>query len=381
MSAEIRTLADGEKITEPGFYSISLDQHHSQPCDGPSVTSGGLRKLFLESPADVWAFSRLNPNRYPQPDSTALRLGRAMAAFVEGGMDAVAQEYLVLPKDKPSRPTEAQMDNYHKRGAGDLSKFMVLPDARPRRPTEKQIADVAAGKGTAAATNSVDFWARVDADGREGLSQSEANSLVALKKKVGFWANIEADGRTPLTDAEITMIEDMGEVLAADPAASIIMGGLPEVTMAYRDQITGLWVLARPDTINFDGSVTDYKKMTAQGRPFNHSIVDRRITQHGYDMQLALGAEAFENLTGEWPEIAGIIAQSDKPPHHVILREIDQNDLRIGQKSNRIALDRFAKCLEENHWPGPADDSGVYIRPEWQREYLLELFQTEGLTQ
>ena len=44
---EIRTLADDEQITEPGFYAISLDRHHSQPCDGPSVTSGVLRKMEL----------------------------------------------------------------------------------------------------------------------------------------------------------------------------------------------------------------------------------------------------------------------------------------------------------------------------------------------
>ena len=47
MTFEIRTLADGELIAEPGFYNISLDRHHAQPCNGPSVTSGILRKMGI----------------------------------------------------------------------------------------------------------------------------------------------------------------------------------------------------------------------------------------------------------------------------------------------------------------------------------------------
>lgn len=317
MTHLIRTLAEGEKITEAGFYAISLDQHHSQPCDGPSVTSGVLRAMELSTPADVWAFSKLNPDRWEKPETAALRLGRAMAAYVEGGMDAVAEEYLIIPKDAPRKPTAPQIAAFEKNG----------------------------------------HWSEAAAPG------------------AAFWAKIEADGRTPLSEAEITMIDNMGGVLAADPAAAVIMGGLPEVTMAWKDDRTGLWCLARPDTINFDGSVTDYKKMNTQGRPFNHRLVDQRITQHGYDMQLAFAAEGFEVLTDDWPGIAAIIAQVDHPPHHVILREIAEEDLRIGQFRNRRSLTRFAECLASGNWPGPGEDTAAYQRPEWQRNMLLEEMQ------
>lgn len=316
---EIRTLADGEKITEPGFYNITLDRHHDQPCDGPSVTSGVLRMMELQTPADVWAFSKLNPDRWEKPQTTALRLGRAMASYVENGMDAVAEHFVVLPEDKPRKPTDAQKANY------------------------------ALGKATETAIYSVEFW---DA--------------------------IEADPRDPLTDAEQTMIENMGKVLAKDPAACAVMGGIPEVTMAVRDERTGLWLLSRPDTVNFDGSVTDYKKINTQGRPFNYRVVDSRITDHGYDMQMAFAAECFESLTGNWPSIVGIVAQWDAPPHHVILREILEEDLSIARWRNRQAIDRFHECLTSGLWPGPGDDVGAYQRPEWQRTMLLERMQIAG---
>lgn len=315
---DIRTLPDGEKISEPGFYRISLDRHHAQPCDGPSVTSGVLRKMELQTPADVWAFSLLNPDRYESEDRTALRLGRAMAAYVEGGMGMVAQH------------------------------FIVLPDDRPRRPTAQQIAAFDVGRASGAAAASVTFWRAV-----------------------------EADPRDILTDVEQKMIESMGKALALDPAACAVMGGEPEITMAVRDEMTGLWLLSRPDTVSFDGMMSDYKKINTQGRPFNHRVVDQRITDHGYDMQMAFAAATFEALTGNWPSAVGIVAQWDQPPYHVILREISEEDLRIAAWRNRRAINRFAECLASGYWPGPGADVAVYQRPEWQREMLLQQMNTE----
>lgn len=317
----IRVLGPDEIISEPGFYSMPLDRHHAQPCNGPSVTSGVLRKMELATPADVWAFSLLNPDRWEQPQTDALRLGRAMAAYVEGGMDAVAQHFLVLPDDKPRKPTAAQIAAHNE------------------------------GRGTEAGRVSVEFWAA-----------------------------IEKDPRDPITAAEQKMIGDMGKVLAQDPAACAVMGGIPEVTMAWQDEITGLWLLARPDTVSFDGMMSDYKKMNTQGRPFNHRVVDARITEHGYDMQMAFGAEVFERLTREWPGVVGIVAQWDAPPHHVILREISREDLVMAQFRNRRAINRFAECLKSNHWPGPGDDIAVYQRPDWQHKMLLEQMNTEGVS-
>jgi hypothetical protein len=320
MTYDIRTLAEGDVITEDGFYACTLDQHHNQPCDGPSVTSGVLRKMELATPADVWAFSKLNPDRWPSKDSPALWLGRAMAAYVEDGMDAVNKEFLILPEDKPRRPSTTQIAAFEKTGA----------------------------------------WSDAAAEGAE------------------FWAKIDADPRTPLTDTEITMITDMGAALVKDVGASAAMGGIPEVTMAARDPQTGLWLLARPDTVNFDGTVTDYKKINTQGRPFSYRTLDARITEHGYDMQLAFAAEVFEMLTRQWPGAAGIIGQWDAPPHHVVLREIAEEDLRIGQWRNRRAITRFHECLTSGHWPGPGEDVGAYQRPEWQYKMLVEQMQTAG---
>lgn len=317
---DIRTLAEGELISEPGFYAIPLEQHHNQPCDGPSVTSGVLRKMELETPADVWAFSKLNKQRWEdEPMTPALRMGVAMALYVEGGKKAV------------------------------LGKFNVHPDDKPRKPTLAQSKAYDDGKASEAATKSVEYWRKVD-----------------------------ASPSAYLTPAELELICNMGKVLEQDPAASAVMDGIPEVTMAWKDERTGLWLLSRPDTVSFDGSMSDYKKMNTSGKPFNYRLVDHRITDHGYHQQMAFAAYVFECLTGIWPQSVGIVAQVDKPPHSIILREIGEEELRIGHFQNMRAVTRFAECLESGIWPGPGDDVGAYRMPEWLRERLVEEMQVAG---
>lgn len=73
---------DGQKITKPGMYSKMplADYHRGDICDGPSVSSSGLRDIWNKSPKHFWDKSPLNPNRFVDDDADetkALILGRA----------------------------------------------------------------------------------------------------------------------------------------------------------------------------------------------------------------------------------------------------------------------------------------------------------------
>jgi hypothetical protein len=313
----IRTLSDGEKISQPGLYRIPLSQHHNQPCEGFSVTSGVLRTMELQTPYDVWAFHKLNPYRFEKRETDALRLGVAMALYVEGGPMRVLEGFNVHDEDKPRKPTKAQIANYER------------------------------GTATDAAIASVEYWQRVEAE-------------------EGHW----------LTKEEFEEICVMGAVLEQDVGASAVLKGLPEVTLAWQDERTGIWVLSRPDVISLSTSVIDYKRMAARGNPFNAALVDRNIDKGGYDMQIALGDEGLERLFGERASVTGIVAQCSEPPHHPILRYIDPEELVIARFRNRRALDRIAECLKSNHWPGPGEHVGAYHRRKEDRERLLEEMNT-----
>jgi len=315
----IHKLGPDELITEPGFYELPIERHHGQPCDGISVTSSTQRKIEKGSPADVWATHVLNPDRYPSQDTDALRMGRAMASFIEGGPEKLEDDFLVLPDNKPNRPMQSQIDKY---------------DA--------------------------------------------GNPTPAGKKSVEFWRKVEADPRDILSEAEWDEITSMGRVLANSPDASAALGGTPEITMAWRDEVNDLWCLARPDQLSFDGMLSDYKKINTQNRPLTTYTIDARIAQHGYDMQMAFAAEGFHALTGVWPSKVGLIFQWDQPPYHVVLRAIDDEDLSIGTFLNREARALFRHCLDNGNWFGPGEVIGSFQRNSKARDALLERMQKAG---
>ncbi len=319
MTHEIRTLADGELITEPGFYRISLERHHSQPCDGVSVTSGVLRRMEKHGPSKVWATHLLNPDRYDPKRSDALRLGSAMAAFVEGGLDALHADFQTVPENAPNRPTKAQLQ--------------ALKEGRESKTARASIA----------------FWAEVDLDGREVIKEQELELLAA-----------------------------MGLALARDPAAAAVLGGEPEITMAAYDERTKLWFLSRPDNMKFDGTMSDYKKVNTGGRPFNQWFCGMRVEDHEYTMQMGFAADVFERLAGIWSDQVGLVFQEDEPPHDTILMPILDEDLRFGQFLNNRAAMRFRECLDANHWPGPGEVITAFHRDEKRRERILEEMQQEN---
>ncbi|MGP9819238.1 PD-(D/E)XK nuclease-like domain-containing protein [Salinarimonas sp. NSM] len=95
-----RILAAGEVITEPGVYgSVPMERYHGADlCDGPSVSSSGLRTLFSQSPAHYFATSPLNPNRVERTETQAFSLGRAAHHLLLGEAD-FARHFAVRPDE------------------------------------------------------------------------------------------------------------------------------------------------------------------------------------------------------------------------------------------------------------------------------------------
>lgn len=93
----VRKIEDGEIVTEPGIYDISIDRYHSQVCDGPSLSSTGIRRL-LTSPAHYWKHSELNPHRVEEDDKDAFILGRAAHHLLLGERE-FGKHFVVSPFD------------------------------------------------------------------------------------------------------------------------------------------------------------------------------------------------------------------------------------------------------------------------------------------
>lgn len=95
----------GMVITEPGIYSgVPMSVYHSQTlCDGPSISSSGLRRIFNESPAHFYCTWDGNPERESAGDSAAFTLGRA-AHHLLLGEDDFSTLFIQRPEEFDGKP-------------------------------------------------------------------------------------------------------------------------------------------------------------------------------------------------------------------------------------------------------------------------------------
>jgi len=105
---------DGKPITKPGIYSgIPIDKYHSPICDGPEISSTGLRAIILDSALHYWDTSYLNPNRAPDDptavESVYFRIGRASHTLMLEPQK-FERLYTKRPKEFDSWRTQASRD-------------------------------------------------------------------------------------------------------------------------------------------------------------------------------------------------------------------------------------------------------------------------------
>lgn len=94
------------KITTPGIYDLPIEVYHSDLCEGPSISSSGLRLIDAKSPLHYWDTSPLNPDREPEGDKPHFSLGRAVHTLILGE-DGFATNYAVRPEEFPDWRTKA----------------------------------------------------------------------------------------------------------------------------------------------------------------------------------------------------------------------------------------------------------------------------------
>jgi PDDEXK-like domain of unknown function (DUF3799) len=87
-------------VAGPGVYEMDIDTYHSQKaCDGPSVSSTGLKAVLHGCPAKFWATSDMNPKRTVIPKTKALNFGSAAHCLVLGEPE-FNKKFVISPFEK-----------------------------------------------------------------------------------------------------------------------------------------------------------------------------------------------------------------------------------------------------------------------------------------
>jgi hypothetical protein len=128
-------------IKEPGIYDIDIDVYHTQACcDGPSVSSSGLRSLLSTCPAKFYAYSDLNPKPFKSPDRPALSLGRAAHALVLGEPE-FNKKFVLSPYDDFRSKEAREWRDAQTRQVIKNEDFLIVCDMADAQRTSPQVAE------------------------------------------------------------------------------------------------------------------------------------------------------------------------------------------------------------------------------------------------
>lgn len=120
---------DGEVIAQPGIYrNVPMDVYHSDCCDGPSISSSGLRELTPPDgcPMKFWDTSYLNPDRAEEEQKDHFSLGKAVHLLLLGE-HGFRDQFVIRPKEFNDYKTNAAKEWRDKEIAN--GKTVLLPSA------------------------------------------------------------------------------------------------------------------------------------------------------------------------------------------------------------------------------------------------------------
>lgn len=244
------------------------------------------------------------------------------------------------------------------------------PKAKPRKEGRHFVMGRAAHHLHLGQGNFSDHFAiePVEYEAKDGKMKPWHNGADACK----IWNDArKEEGKGIITEAEAEAVIGMAEVLGMHPIVQAgALNGLVERSLFWKDAKTGIWLKSRPDAIPGDGGdFVDYKTTeSVQWVDLMRSIYD-----YGYHQQGALILEAARTVLKIANPSFTLVFQEKKEPYCVRVVVLKEDDLKRGAALNRKALDTFAKCLKEDHWPGPGGDreDAEYIEmPEWAQKSI-----------
>lgn len=148
--------------------------------------------------------------------------------------------------------------------------------------------------------------------------------------------------------------------------------GRAERSLIWQDDVTGVWLKARPDWLPDDPAarfIAEYKTAISI-EPYRMS---NDAFKYGYHMQAAMQVDAVVAVLGIKPHGVAHVVQEKDPPYLAELRMFTEEQIEDGRFMYRRALDIFAHCLKTNDWPGYTSEPTYFESPYRHAKQVEEL--------
>lgn len=193
----------------------------------------------------------------------------------------------------------------------------------------------------------------------------------------------EEAGRTILRFEDAQTVQAVADAIQRNElAVATLTNGVTEETLCWQDPKTGVWLRARPDfrpnsiIEKRDVMVVADLKFVAGSNATPDGFA-KSIHNFGYHQTAAFYSDGIKAVYGHYPTHWVHVVVEKERPHCVALYELPGEDIERGRVLNRRAIDLFARCLEQNAWPGYADDPTPVGLPIWSRMRIDDLTTTE----
>lgn len=214
----------------------------------------------------------------------------------------------------------------------------------------------------------------------EGFSRAKTKQFAEEIAAADF---AKSKGKTLIRAADMELVKRIADkISSSEDARNALIRGVPELTLVWQDELTGVWLRARPDFMPFsciEGApirvVTDLKMMAATNcSPRGFS---KAIDNFGYHISAAHYGEGIKQIYGKYPtHWLHIVVEKDEP-HTVSLYELPAEDIERGRLLMRQAINVFAECRKRNDWPGYADKPMQVGLPIYARMRVDESTETD----
>lgn len=177
----------------------------------------------------------------------------------------------------------------------------------------------------------------------------------AVPTSTAMWkqaaAKARQQGLIPIAKSEIAKAQTMaGRVYQHRVAARLLSAGQAEHSIYWHDDATGVRLRCRPDFLpELPGRplCLDYKTAVSA----NPKHFQRAVQDYGYHQQQAFYEDGLAEI-GLTDVGFLFIVQTKHAPYTVSVCQIDPDIVELGRRQNRAAIELFAKCINEDHWPG-----------------------------
>lgn len=180
-------------------------------------------------------------------------------------------------------------------------------------------------------------------------------------------------GQIPVLRHDYNTVQAMAAALRVHPWASALFNperGMAEQSLFWIDQQAGIWRRSRLDWLpdRNDGRilVSDYKTAVSA----DLGAIQRTVYSYRYFSQAAWYLDAVVG-TGYHDNASFLfVVQEKEPPFVVTVVQLDADAIRKGRILNRRAIDLYAQCKADDHWPGYSETIETISLPAWANAQL-----------